>query len=122
LDMRVYETLQRESEAIAVPTSATKHYLVFNAMTPDDGVDGEFNNWYADEHIPMLRAVPGWRASTRFRLLSARAGTISRPPPPRYLALHEWETREAFATPEFKAATSTPWRRRVVVERVHQKE
>jgi hypothetical protein len=56
----------------------------------------------------MLSVVPGWRSSRRFRLLSASKH------PPRYLALHEWENREAFGTPEFKAATNTPWRTRVV--------
>jgi hypothetical protein len=115
LDIRLYETLPFGARII-VPTSPEKHYMVLNGMTPDDIAEQAFNDWYAEEHIPMLRVVPGWRSSCRFRLLSASTD------PPRYLALHEWENRDAFGTPEFKAATNTPWRTRVVVEQVKKKE
>ncbi|CDO68430.1 hypothetical protein BN946_scf184707.g11 [Trametes cinnabarina] len=33
--------------------------------------------------------------------------------PPKYLAVHEWETSEAFDSPEFKATTETEWTTRV---------
>ncbi|KAJ6590187.1 hypothetical protein DFH09DRAFT_1359159 [Mycena vulgaris] len=115
LDIRVYETFP-SGAPILVPTSPEKHYMVLNGMTPNDSAEDTFNDWYTAEHIPMLSAVPGWRSSRRFRLLSASTS------PPRYLALHEWETRDAFGTAEFKAATNTPWRTRVVVEQVNQKE
>ncbi|KAJ7672060.1 hypothetical protein B0H17DRAFT_1084302 [Mycena rosella] len=115
LDIRVYESLP-PGDQIGVPTSFEKHYMVWNGMTPNDSAEETFNDWYKEEHIPMLSAVPGWRSSRRFRLLSASTS------PPRYLALHEWQTCDAFGTPEFKAATNTPWRTRVVVEQVNQKE
>lgn len=84
-------------------------------MTPNDAAEQTFNDWYAQEHFPMLSVVPGWRSSVRFRLLSASTS------PPRYLALYEWENRDAFDTAEFKAARNTPWRTRVV-EQVNKKE
>jgi hypothetical protein len=107
LDIRLYETLPLGAR-ITVPTSPEKHYLVLNGMTPNRIAEQSFNDWYTEEHVAMLSVVPGWRSSRRFRLLSASKH------PPRYLALHEWENREAFGTPEFKAATNTPWRTRVV--------
>ncbi|KAJ7503178.1 hypothetical protein B0H11DRAFT_620967 [Mycena galericulata] len=116
VDIRIYETFPPAAK-ILIPASRGKHYLVFNGMTPNDTAEEAFNDWYMDEHIPMLRLVPGWRASCRFRILSSSSTS-----PPRYLALHEWENRDAFATPEFKAATNTPWRTRVVVEQVCKKE
>ncbi|KAJ7496609.1 hypothetical protein FB451DRAFT_1208215 [Mycena latifolia] len=115
LDIRVYETIP-SGAPILIPISPEKYYMVLNGMTPNDSAEGTFNDWYAEEHIPMLSAVPGWRSSRRFRLLSALAS------PPRYLALHEWDTCDAFGTPEFKAATNTPWRTRVVVEQVNKRE
>ena len=33
--------------------------------------------------------------------------------PPKYLAVHEWESLESYETAEFKHATSTPWRMRL---------
>ncbi|KAJ7350806.1 hypothetical protein DFH08DRAFT_958425 [Mycena albidolilacea] len=115
LDIRIYEPLPASTQ-ILVPTSRGKHYLVLNGMTPNDAAEQTFNDWYAQEHIPMLSVVPGWQSSVRFRLLSASTS------PPRYLALHEWENRDAFDTAEFKAATNTPWRISVVVEQVNKKE
>ncbi|KAJ7645925.1 hypothetical protein DFH06DRAFT_1332865 [Mycena polygramma] len=115
VDIRLYEPLPSNAQ-ISVPTSQDKHYLVLNGMTPNDAAEQTFNDWYAEEHIPMLSVVPGWRSSCRFRLISASGD------PPRYLALHEWENRDAFGTAEFKAATNTPWRTRVVVEQVNKKE
>jgi hypothetical protein len=115
LDIRIYQTLS-PGTPIRVPSSPGKNYMVINGMTPNDSAEDAFNDWYVKEHIPMLSIVPGWRSSSRFRLLSATTS------PPRYLALHEWNSRDAFGTPEFKAATNTPWRTRVVVEQVNQKE
>ncbi|KAJ7143510.1 hypothetical protein C8R43DRAFT_1014449 [Mycena crocata] len=115
LDFRIYEPIPSEAQ-ILVPTSPEKHYMVLNGMTPNENADETFNDWYAEEHIPMLSVVPGWRSSRRFRLVTASTS------PPHYLALHEWTSREAFSTPEFKAATNTPWRTRVVVEQVSKKE
>ncbi len=36
--------------------------------------------------------------------------------PPRYLALHEWTSIDAFQSKEFRHATSTPWRMQVLKE------
>ena len=66
--------------------------------------------WYAEEHLPMLLAVPGWRRSRRYRLASGDG--------PRYLSLHEIDSRAAFDTPEYKAAVSTPWRDRIVASAI----
>ena len=36
--------------------------------------------------------------------------------PPKFLAVHEWSSLDAFASREFKRATSTPWRAEVLAE------
>ncbi|KAJ6593235.1 hypothetical protein B0H19DRAFT_1280236, partial [Mycena capillaripes] len=115
IDIRIYETLPFNVQ-ISVPTLLQKHYMVLNGMTPNDVAEQTFNDWYAEEHVPMLSAVSGWRSSYRFRLLTASEN------PPQYLALHEWESRDAFGTPELKAAINTLWRTRVVMEQVNKKE
>ncbi|KAJ7251167.1 hypothetical protein B0H12DRAFT_650629 [Mycena haematopus] len=116
LDIRIYEAVFPSGTPILVPNSQGKHYMVMNGMTPVDAAEQTFNDWYAQEHIPMLSVVPGWRSSARFRLVTASKN------PPRYLALHEWANRDAFHTAKFKAATNTPWRTKVVVEQVIKKE
>ncbi|KAF7350906.1 hypothetical protein MSAN_01652700 [Mycena sanguinolenta] len=115
LDTRIYEAFP-SGTPILVPNLPGKHYMVLNGMTPNDAAEQTFNAWYTEEHIPMLSVVPGWRSSVRFRLVTASKN------PPRYLALHEWASCDAFQTAQFKAATNTPWRTRVVVEQVIQRE
>ena len=62
--------------------------------------------WYTEEHIPMLLKVPGWLRIRRYRLVSGTA--------PTWLSLHEIKGAEVFEEPAYKAASSTPWRNRIV--------
>lgn len=64
----------------------------------------EFNCWYDEEHVPMLRRVEGVLAARRFR---ARAGT------PRYIALYDLADERAPGSPGWRAAIETPWSRRI---------
>lgn len=86
------------------------HFLVMNAMTPHPDADETFNDWYQEEHIPMLSRVPGWLASRRFSLSMATGNA------PHYLALHEWRDEEAFEAQEYKVAIDTPWKWRVIAQ------
>ncbi|KAI0629411.1 hypothetical protein C8Q77DRAFT_1065480 [Trametes polyzona] len=81
-------------------------------------LEDDLNRWYAEEHIPLLSKVPGWRCSRRFVLHDAgpakgtdAAKVVGRPP--KYMAMHEWDSPASFETEEFKHATSTPWRMRL---------
>ncbi|KAG6899457.1 hypothetical protein C0993_010136 [Termitomyces sp. T159_Od127] len=87
------------------------HILVSVAMTPQPYADEEFNNWYREEHIPLLMRVPTWVSSERFKLEFSADQKV-----PQYLALHRWGTVDAFGTEEYKAATSTPRRSAVMME------
>ncbi len=49
--------------------------LLVNAMSVVPEHEAEFNEWYDNEHIPMLSAVPGTLAARRFR---ARDGSPRR--------------------------------------------
>ncbi|KAK7057770.1 hypothetical protein R3P38DRAFT_2842939 [Favolaschia claudopus] len=125
LDIRLYETVP-SAVKIVVPTSPGKHYMVFNGMTPNDDAESEFNDWYTEEHIPMLSVAPGWRSSNRFRVISTAAtssdSSSAVASPPQYMALHEWSSLDVFESAEFKAATTTSWRTKVVMEQVNKKE
>lgn len=77
-----------------------------------------YNVWYEQEHVPLLSAVPGWLKSTRWTLKEGMrfeaGGTRSDKPTSRYLAIHEYESMESFSKPEFKTATRTPWRAKIL--------
>ena len=52
-----------------------------------------------------METVPGWRRILRYRQIDGNGSS--------YLAVHEIESPAVFQTPEFQAATSTPWRDKV---------
>jgi hypothetical protein len=80
--------------------------LLFVYSSPGPVDLAECTDWYDNEHIPMLLAVPGWRRSRRYVRTSGDG--------PKFLSLHEIDSPAAFDQPEYKAAISTRWRNRVV--------
>ncbi|RDB25096.1 hypothetical protein Hypma_007427 [Hypsizygus marmoreus] len=85
-------------------------------MTPSSSSEKSFNDWYEDEHIPLLSGVPGWLDSGRYRLTISTTSHA-----PSYVALHRWTDLAAFDTAEYKTATNTAWRT-TVMEKVVKKE
>ncbi|HEX7124615.1 MAG TPA: hypothetical protein VF406_02420 [Thermodesulfobacteriota bacterium] len=66
--------------------------------------EAEFNRWYDEEHVPMVRRVPGVLGARRFR---ASSGS------PRYLALYDLAHERVAEDPAWLAAGQTGWSRRI---------
>lgn len=99
LDRRVYARLDGPGEP--APGACPLLLTVGLTSTDPEGVD----DWYAREHLPMLRQVPGWRRTVRYRRVEG-AG-------PDRLAVHELDDPAVFDTPQYARAVSTPWREAV---------
>jgi hypothetical protein len=81
-------------------------------MEPQD--ESDFDRWYREEHIPLLKLAPGYRRSTRYRWLRQACfnGEVK---PLRYLALHEVDNVNQFMlSEETQIANSTAWTKRQV--------
>jgi hypothetical protein len=102
LDRRVYEQVSSDGAELERPGPV----LMIVSMSVPTAVEDDMAAWYAEEHIPMLLAAPGWQRIRRYRLC---AGTA-----PAWLSLHDLASMDVFDTPEYKAAVSTPWRNRLV--------
>ncbi|KAF3390141.1 hypothetical protein DPV78_011478 [Talaromyces pinophilus] len=78
----------------------------------------DYNDWYEQEHIPLLSVVPGWLKSTRWVLKEAASSSHAKGQEEKklshFLAIHEWESMASFKTEEFMQATNTPWRNRII--------
>ena len=107
IDRRLYAPISDSGDTGEAPPVLM---AVSMSVPSSESAVADMEAWYAEEHIPMLLAVPGWRRSRRYRLASGDG--------PRYLSLHEIDSRAAFDTPEYKAAVSTPWRDRVVASAI----
>jgi hypothetical protein len=78
--------------------------LLVNAMNVDPAAEAEFNEWYDNEHVPLLAAVPGVLCARRFRATSANR---------RYVALYHLVSPDVQATAAWKRAADTEWTRRM---------
>jgi hypothetical protein len=109
LDRRVYEVLDTAGAAWAPgdpdPAGPPPVLLAVGLSVPPS-LDADLAAWYADEHIPMLLAVPGWGSIRRYRLTEGTA--------PTYLALHDLASLAVFDDPAYQAAVTTPWRNRIM--------
>jgi len=74
--------------------------LLVNAMNVDPEHEAEFNDWYDNEHLPALQAVPGTICARRYKDLSGSH---------RYLALYHLESPEVTFSDAWKKGAGTPW-------------
>lgn len=70
----------------------------------------EFNNWYEQEHVPILLQCPDWRMIRRFQITDGEPETWT------HLALHYLNDLKALDSPERQQARQTPWRDRLAAE------
>jgi pimeloyl-ACP methyl ester carboxylesterase len=82
----------------------------------DDSKRHLYEEWFDKEHIPMLSKVPGWRRSRRFVTSTLEQGSAL-----EILGIHEYDAENGLDGPEFKSATSTPWRNQIFEEIVKEK-
>lgn len=99
-DRRVYRVNGRHGRR----SRTAAPIVVSIGLTSDD--PGALDEWYHQEHIPLLHAIPGWRHTTLARLVEG-AG-------PELLVVHEIDDARAFDTAAYRHATSTPWRNEVM--------
>jgi hypothetical protein len=82
--------------------TATSHYVVETDV--DAAAEADFNDWYTQEHMPGLAAVPG----------SVRAMRLYNPDgAPRYHALYLLQTQDTFGSPQWLTVRGTEWSSRV---------
>ena len=79
----------------AVAAASLKDYAVMVFSRPLAGKDSDFNDWYEQEHLPDMLAIPGFTAAQRF--VTVKTGTPTSTLPP-YLALYDVATRNLDAT------------------------
>jgi hypothetical protein len=85
--------------------TGTEHHLFVVAFGVPQEDEPAFEDWYQDEHVPLLMAVPGWLRVRRYRIRPGFDG-----PAWTHLALHEIAGPEVLDAPERAAARNTPRR------------
>lgn len=123
LSRRVYKILsvKKRDDYADFASSGKTRYMTVVSIEPSESSGlsiQEFNDWYEQEHVPMLSKCPGWLRSSRWELSDARDPRMWDIPQKgiaRFLALHEWEDADAvFSSAELKESVSTPWRKSTI--------
>lgn len=110
-DVVIYEELQR-FEGQVPKTGNQGKILISVKMTPAEGADAEFDEWYRKQHLDMLSMVSGYRRTTRWKLRPKQPG--KKDDTPTYLALHEYD---AIPPPEqMKLVVGTVWSKKIIGE------
>jgi hypothetical protein len=78
------------------------HYVVETDVTPE--ADRDLNDWYDEEHLPGLAAVPGTIRAQRL---------VSLDRAPRYHSCYELVSQETLGSPPWLAVRGTAWSDRV---------
>jgi len=92
-----------------------KFVLLVTLEVPTPEEEDDLNKWYDEEHMDLLSKIPGWKQGRRYKLVDFdQKGLMEDKPVSKYLALHEFDNNNFLGTPEFKHATSTEWRDRVM--------
>lgn len=72
--------------------------VLFSEMIPESNWEGEFNQWYDSEHIPLRMEVPGFHCVRRYRELDSL----------KYLAVYEMDHAEIMKSAEYKKVKENP--------------
>ena len=102
-----FEAEQTLPGNLAAPKSGAGAMLFF-AMNPTPETEKDFNDWYNQEHVPALAAVPGCLAARRFRIVNGASEGNH-----RYLALYHLIAPEVQTSDAWKKAVDTPWTHRI---------
>lgn len=79
-------------------------YLSVVAFAVPDEAEAAFNDWYVNEHVPLLMEAQDWLRVRRYKVVDGDGG------PWTHLALHDLASLEVLDSPERKLARSGPLR------------
>lgn len=101
MDRRVYRELA-SGTSVDQDVWAESRYLLAIGMTTAE--PGAVDEWYLQEHVPMLSGIAGWVSSRRY-VKTEGSG-------PAYLVLHDLTTLDLFGS-AYEAASATPRAREI---------
>ena len=97
------------------PLLPDSKYIFMSAHDVPAEISDEFNEWYVEEHMPLVLDEPGFNAvkryihrSDEFPPMLARGGELF-----THLSIWEIDGPEAFRNPKFADYTVTPWQKRM---------
>ncbi|KAF2692206.1 hypothetical protein K458DRAFT_354521 [Lentithecium fluviatile CBS 122367] len=87
-ESRIFELVQLYETGKQPEDAATK--IMYAAMQPLPGGEADLDAWYREEHNEQMSKEPGWKRTTRFKLLFQTRNDGKKPGGLDFLAIHEF--------------------------------
>jgi hypothetical protein len=68
----------------------------------------DFEKWYQEEHLRLLRELPGYRRCSRY-VIGLKTPSMIVTQPAKYIAIHELNSLDAYSSKEAELANNTSW-------------
>lgn len=85
-------------------------------MQPPPGGELELDLWYRDEHNEQMSQEPGWKRTTRFKLLFQHGNQIKESEELSFLAIHEFNEGNKLGKDVKALEPMSDWTKKVMSE------
>lgn len=112
-DWQVYERIsynKRDDAGERLPGTVFVTVGMSPIETPENLTD--YHEWYRQEHMPILRDVPGWRSGSRYRRLACFGDHAEFSSP--YLAVHQYNKQNGLGGEQWLKSVNSLWTKRVM--------
>ncbi|KAF2491046.1 hypothetical protein BU16DRAFT_517062 [Lophium mytilinum] len=111
-DLRFY-TMEQLFQTEHQPEDATST-IVWAAMEPAEGGAAELDSWYRDEHNQQMSKEPGWKRTTRFKIVGQLHDITPANDAPSFLTIHEFGDGHKIGTKVLPLEPKTEWTKKVM--------
>ncbi|KAH8697924.1 hypothetical protein BGW36DRAFT_359694 [Talaromyces proteolyticus] len=115
IDFQLYERIAFDARDDIEPRDRPPGTVVVTVgMSPieTEEIIKDFYDWYREEHMPILRDVPGWRTGSRYKRV-ATFGTNTEFAAP-YVAIHQYNPENGLGGEQWSKSIKSQWTQKVL--------
>lgn len=114
-DFHLYERIAFNTRDDIEPrVRPTGTVVVTVGMSPieTEEIIKDFYDWYREEHMPILRDVPGWRTGSRYKRLATFGANAEFAAP--YVAIHQYNPENGLGGEQWTKSIKSKWTQKVM--------
>lgn len=114
-DFQMYERIAFNSRDDIEPRERPAGTVVVTVgMSPieTEEIIQDFYDWYREEHMPILRDVPGWRTGSRYKRLVTFGSNAEFAAP--YVAIHQYNPENGLGGEQWSKSIKSKWTQKVM--------
>ncbi|OJJ06481.1 hypothetical protein ASPVEDRAFT_45863 [Aspergillus versicolor CBS 583.65] len=115
VDFQLYERIAFNTRDDIEPRERPAGTVVVTVgMSPieTEEIIKDFYDWYREEHMPILRDVPGWRTGSRYKRLATFGSNAEFAAP--YVAIHQYNPDNGLGGEQWSKSIKSKWTQKVM--------